>query len=144
MDAIDRLILSLLKKNGRMPAKQIAEKIHLSVPAAAERVRKLQEQGIIRGFTVRLDREKTGQHLLAYIFVALEKPGQIASFLETVQLQNAVLECHHVAGEYDYLLKAAVSGTGELETLVSGILKKQEGVIRTNTLVVLSTPKEEC
>ena len=143
MDAIDQTIITLLKENSRMPNAQIGTVVHLSVPAVSERIRKLKEQGIIRRFTLQLNREKTGSALLALIFVTLSNPKYRQGFLACVDQTPAILECHHLAGEYDYLLKAAVSGTGELEKLVSEQLKAIPGVARTNTVVVLSTLKEE-
>lgn len=143
MDAIDQTIITLLKENSRMPIAQIGTVVHLSVPAVSERIRKLKEQGIIRRFTLQLNREKTGSAMLALIFVTLSNPKHRQGFLACVGQTPAILECHHLAGEYDYMLKAAVSGTGQLEALVSEQLKAVPGVARTNTVVVLSTLKDE-
>lgn len=143
MDTIDSKILSLLKSNSRLSASEIAGEVHLSVPAVSERVRKLKDSGFIMRFTLQLDREKLGMPLVAFIFVTLAGSRHIPDFLTTIRSEEAVLECHHIAGEYDYLLKVAVGGTRELEQLVSGRLKKDDGVLRTNTVIVLSTVKED-
>ena len=143
MDAIDRQIIAILRENCRVSNSQIAEEVHLSIPAVGERIRKLKDNGYINKFTIRLNREKTGQTLQAFIFVTLNSPGFIEPFLRKVREEVAVLACHHLAGEYDYLLKVAVAGTTDLENLISDVIKKIKGVVRTNTMIVLSTVKEE-
>lgn len=142
MDHIDEKILSLLKQNSRMTSSQISGLVHLSIPAVSERIRKLEETGYIRKFTLQMNREKLAINLLAFIFVRLENSGRSEEFKSEILRQESILECHHIAGEYDYLLKVAVKNTRELETLVSETLKKEAGVV-TNTMVVLSTVKEE-
>lgn len=143
MDRIDEEILKLLKENGRMTSSEISKHVHLSVPAVSERIRKLEEGQVIDRFTVRLNREQTGLHLLAFIMVQLEKPEHVAGFRAMIVQTPSVLECHHLAGEYDYLLKVALKSTGELEQLISEQIKRLEGVAKTNTMIVLSTMKEE-
>lgn len=143
MDRVDEEILRLLKQNWRMTSSEISKRVHLSVPAVAERIRKLEDSGMIERFTVRLNREQTGLHLLAFIMVELERPEHIVGFRERILATDSVLECHHMAGSYDYLLKVALPGTRELEQLISQTIKQIEGVAKTNTMIVLSTMKEE-
>jgi Lrp/AsnC family transcriptional regulator, leucine-responsive regulatory protein len=143
MDITDLKIIDILKKNSRATASSIAKEIHLSVPAAAERMRRLEESGIIHQFTLRLNRERFDLNLLAFIFVTIEKTEQINDFKNAVLGSAAVLECHHIAGRDDYLLKVVVKDTKALEELINGTLKKIPGVLRTNTVIVLSTVKEE-
>jgi Lrp/AsnC family leucine-responsive transcriptional regulator len=143
MDELDRKIIGLLKQNSRMTSSEISRQIHLSVPAVAERIRKLEESGIIERFTLKLNREKFGLHLAAFLLVTLEKPEHIPRFKELVLSSDSVLECHHIAGSYDYLLKVAVPRMADLEELISHTLKTVAGVIKTNTLIALSTVKEE-
>ncbi|MGG1663762.1 Lrp/AsnC family transcriptional regulator [Brevibacillus sp. NRS-1366] len=143
MDRIDEQILLLLKENGRITSSDISKKVHLSVPAVSERIRKLEEAGIIDHFTVKLNREQLGLHLIAFIMVQLERPEHVSGFREAILQTDRVLECHHLAGSYDYLLKVALKGTAELERLISDTLKQIEGVTKTNTMIALSTMKEE-
>lgn len=143
MDRIDEQILQLLKENSRMTSSEISKQVHLSVPAVSERIRKLEETGVIDQFTVRINREHRGLHLIAFIMVQLEKTEHIAGFRKQILETDHVLECHHLAGSYDYLLKVAVKGTAELESLISDTLKQIEGVIKTNAMIALSTMKEE-
>lgn len=142
LDKMDREILKLLTDNGRASWSDMAEKIGLSKPATAERVRRLEENGVIEGFTARLSAEALGLHLTAFIDVNLERPEHRAPFLERVAELEEVLECHHLAGENDYMLKVVCTGTKHLERLLSHELKSIAGVTRTRTNIVLSSPKE--
>lgn len=143
MDDIDEQIIDLLKKDGRMTHSDIGKSVHLSLPAVAERIRKMEAGGLIERFTLKLNREKMNLGLLAYIFVALERPEHIAAFRAAMQEDPTVLECHHLAGEFDYILKTATADTRELEALLSERIKRIPGVAKTTTMIALSTVKEE-
>lgn len=143
MDMLDLKILQLLKKNSRMTSSDISKKVLLSVPAVAERIRKLEEEKIIKQCTIQVNRKKFDLNMLVFVFVNLDKPEHLTHFAEAMMKCDWVLECHHVAGEYDYLLKVLVENTDKLEIFISHILKKTTGVSKTNTMVVLSTLKEE-
>ncbi len=143
MDEIDEKIIHLLKQNSRMTSSEISKHAHLSIPAVAERIRKLEERGVIERFTVKLNREELGLTLVAFVFVVLDKTEHISGFKEAIARSEHVLECHHVAGEYDYLLKVAVAGTKGLEALITNTVKGIAGVVKTSTIVTLSTWKEE-
>jgi len=143
MDIIDAAILDALKENARASASQISKQVNLSVPAVAERIRKLESAGIIRGYTVRLDREKTGKPLLAFMLVNIDGTENIRGFRDAMLRQSDVLECHHVAGAQDYLLKVAAENMGALEAFISQTLKTIPGVAATNTMISLLPLKEE-
>ena len=143
IDITDIKIIEILQQNSRATVSSIAKEINLSVPAAAERMRRLEESGIIVQFTVRLNREHFGLNLLAFIFATIEKTEHINEFKNAARGSAAVLECHHIAGMDDYLLKVVVKDTKALEEFITGTLKKMPGVLRTNTVIVLSTVKEE-
>lgn len=143
MDTIDREILTLLKQNGRASASEISKRVHLSVPAVGERIKKLEQSGTIGQYTIRVNRCQTGGQLLAFIFVRINKTETIAQFRSSMVQHSCVLECHHVAGEYDYLLKVALADTQALESFLSATLKAENGVASTNTVVALTTLKEE-
>ncbi|MTT33017.1 winged helix-turn-helix transcriptional regulator [Terrilactibacillus sp. BCM23-1] len=143
MDSTDKKILYLLKQNARMPLTEMSKIIHLSVPAVSERIRKMEESGIITKYEVRIDRDKLNYKLLAFIFVNIETTKDIEPFRETMAMLPAVLECHHLAGEYDYLLKVVCLDTQDLEQFISSELKSIHGVQKTNTIITLSSIKEE-
>jgi len=142
VDALDHQIIGILTKNSRMPASEIGKLISLSIPAVTERIRKLERTGVIQGYTVCLDYNQLGYKLLAYLLVTVDGPRYASIFKETVNAQPQIIECHHITGEYDYLLKVLVEDTSALESFISQVLKNDHGVIRSNTLVVLSTLKQ--
>jgi Lrp/AsnC family leucine-responsive transcriptional regulator len=90
-----------------------------------------------------VNRAAAGYHLLAMMFVSIDKTEQIDNFRKQIVAFPQVLECHHIAGEYDYLLKLLLRDTAELEHFLSRQLKSIPGVARTNTQIILSSLKEE-
>ena len=143
MDELDLKIIELLKKNGRETASEISRKVSLSVPAVAERIRKLEQAGVIEQYTVRVNRKSTGHQLMAFIFVNIDVTENIEGFRKKIIQEKCVLECHHVAGPKDYLLKVLVKDTDELEEFISHKLKKIKGVVSSGTYIRLWTLKEE-
>lgn len=142
MDIIDAKILETLKHNGRSTASEISKKVNLSIPAVSERIKKLEEANVIEQYTVKINREKMGYKLLAIIFVNIDHAANIQQFREVIIQFSEVIECHHLAGEYDYMLKVLIEDTGKLEIFLSEKLKSIQGVQKSNTLIVLSTLKE--
>jgi len=142
MDSIDLEILRTLAENGRATFSDLAEKVGLSGPSTADRVRRLEERGAIRGYAASVDPAIVGLDLTAFVAVTLRDPSGREGFLAALAELPAVLECHHVAGDHDYLLKVRTAGTRGLETFVSDELKGIEGVVRTHTTIVLSSPFE--
>ncbi len=143
MDAIDYAILEELKENGRASASEISRKVNLSIPAVAERIRKLERAKVIEKYTIKINRNKMGKRLLAFIFVNIDKTEDIDDFRNEIVVYDCVLECHHVAGSYDYLLKVIAEDTQALESFLSKTLKKVKGVSGSNTIITLMTLKEE-
>ncbi|MDI2585594.1 Lrp/AsnC family transcriptional regulator [Psychrobacillus sp. NEAU-3TGS] len=143
MDIIDAKILEVLKQNGRSTASDISKKVNLSIPAVSERIRKLEEANVIEQYTVKINREKMGYKLLAIIFVNIDHTANIRQFREAIVQFSEVMECHHMAGEYDYMLKVLVEDTAQLEFFLSEKLKSIRGVQTSNTLIVLSTLTEK-
>ncbi|OBZ14243.1 transcriptional regulator [Bacillus sp. FJAT-27264] len=143
MDDIDLQILEMLKNNGRMTSSEISKVIHLSVPAITERIRKLEKNGVIDQFTIKLNRKAIGQNLVVYIFVQLQGSAETEQFRKTIIQSSLVLECHHISGEYDYLLKVGLPDLSEMEGFITHTLKAHHNVVRSNTIFTLSTLKEE-
>jgi Lrp/AsnC family leucine-responsive transcriptional regulator len=142
LDELDRKVLRLLAPNGRMSWSDLASELGLSAPAAAERVRKLEQRGFIQGYLAQLDPARLGIGVTAFIAVQLDHPRHKAAFLKRVRALDAVMECHHVAGADDYLLKVRVGSLAELEGLITDGLKGVDGVADTRTTIALSTLKE--
>ncbi|MDU1912555.1 Lrp/AsnC family transcriptional regulator [Fusobacterium sp.] len=143
MDEIDRNILKELKKNGRMSISEISKKVYLSVPAVAERIRKMEQGEIIEKYTIKINQKKIGYNLLAFVLINIDVTENIENFKLKIIQESCVLECYHIAGPNDYLLKVLVRDTEELENFLSNILKKINGVVTSNTIISLSTLKEE-
>ena len=142
MDATDSKLLALLSRDGRAQWADLAQQLRMSAPAVRERVKRLEKEGLITGYTALLSPARLGLALTAFVAVTLERPRHRAAFLKRAADLAAVLECHHVAGEDDYLLKLRCRSTDELERLVSVEIKGLVGVARTRTTIVLSTAKE--
>lgn len=139
MDEIDLRILDLLCADGRATYAELADVVGLSAPATAERVRRLEQRGAILGYAARLDPTVLGVSLTAFVSVTLTSPDSRSGFLAALAVFAEVVECHHVAGDDDYLVKVHVDGTKGLEHFVSDRLKAVPGIARTRTTVVLST-----
>lgn len=139
---LDYKAIGHLMAHGRASWAELAGILGLSAPAAADRVRRLEERGVIRGYAALVDPEAIGLGITAFVAVSLEKPEHRAAFLDMILRFPEVQECHHVAGEDDYLLKLRCRGTQDLERLVSDELKGLPGVQRTRTTIALSTVKE--
>jgi Lrp/AsnC family transcriptional regulator, leucine-responsive regulatory protein len=142
LDEIDSKALEALMAQGRITWSELASLLELSAPAAADRVRRLEERNVIQGYTARINPEAVGCELMAYIAVSLERPQHRASFLQKIQTMPEVQECHHITGEDDYWLKVRCRNTKDLEQLISEELKGLAGILRTRTTIVLSTLKE--
>ncbi|AOY78065.1 Lrp/AsnC family transcriptional regulator [Clostridium formicaceticum] len=143
MDTIDFKIIDILKENSRSTTSEISKKVKLSIPAVAERIRKMEEAEIIEKYTVKVNREEMNYKILAFIFINIDKTKNVENFREAIVQYNNVLECHHITGEYDYLLKVLVEDTKSLEYFISNMLKKITGVFKSNTMISLSSLKEE-
>ncbi|MBE7381581.1 MAG: Lrp/AsnC family transcriptional regulator [Leptolyngbya sp. SIO1E4] len=142
LDTLDYKILSHLMQQARMTWADLAAHLGLSAPAAADRVRKLEEQGVIQDYVTQVDAHSLGYDLAAFISVTLEHPRDREVFLAQVHAMPEIQECHHVTGDDDYLLKVRCQGTQGLEHLITDGLKQVPGVLKTRTTIVLSTVKE--
>lgn len=140
MDNIDKRILTLLQKNSRITASEIGGEINLSVSAVSERLKKLESSGIIQQYTTILNPRKLGKDLTAIMFISLERPRFTDRFVEFIGHEEDILECHYLAGDYDYSLKIMTENTFTLENLLNRI-KSVQGIQKTRTIVVLSTVK---
>ncbi len=141
MDDIDLAILGELQQDARKPTAEIARVIDLAPSATHERIRKLEAEGVIRGYAARLDPRALGRGQLAFIFVTTsERPHENRAADELARLPE-VLEVHHIAGEDCYLLKVRCVDAEELGRLIRR-LGAVPGLTGTRTTVVLGTVKE--
>jgi Lrp/AsnC family transcriptional regulator, leucine-responsive regulatory protein len=140
MDSIDIAILRVLQKEARASLSDIAQKVNLSVSAVGERVKKLDASGAISRYVAIINGSFFHKELTALMFISLENPSFIDSFLQFVQREDDILECHYIAGNYDYALKIVTNNPSTLEKLLNKI-KSVPGIIKTYTNVVLATCK---
>ncbi len=143
LDALDLAVLRELQADGRISNVALAKRIGLSAPACHARVRRLKDHGYIDRYVALLDREKMHYDLLCFISVGfqLHQYALIERFRQIISELPEVLECHHITGEYDYLLKVAVHNRSGLERFVVDRLTPIEGVARIHTSIVLSEVK---
>ncbi len=141
LDEIDRKLLNLLQEDGRMSQHDLAESVRLSSPATGERLRKLEERGIIRGFSAILEPKLVGRDVTAFISVGIDGSQNYAAFVERALKHPEILECHAVTGQGSHLLKIRTHDTSTLEHLLADI-QAWPGVHWTTTSVVLSVVKE--
>ncbi|CAH2598915.1 DNA-binding transcriptional dual regulator Lrp [Rhodovastum atsumiense] len=144
-DHIDRRILSILQVDGRIAAVDLAERIGLSPTTTGERLRRLQKEGFITGFAARLDPHLLGLGLLVFVEVLLDKttPDVFDRFAMAVRRAPEVLECHMVAGGFDYLLKTRVADMTAYRRFLGEVLLSLPGVRETRTYAVMEEVKND-
>lgn len=142
LDDIDRQIIGIIAKDSSKSHSIIGEAVGLSASAINERIRKLQRMGVIEGFQARINPKALGKNLLAFILVDVEAMHE-NDFAKLILENESVLECHHVTGDYSFLVKVRVGGTDDLEAIISKVFKIHPWVKRSHTQIALSTMKEE-
>jgi len=143
LDARDRAILDLVQRDGKLPQAEIARRVGLSTAAVSERLRKLEQAGVIRGWSARVDPRALGSTIAAFIEVFIEHPRHEPDFIRRILELDEVQECHHITGQFSLLLKIRVRDMDALHDLLLDKLNVLEGVRQTRTVMVLSTLKEE-
>ncbi|NVJ27693.1 MULTISPECIES: Lrp/AsnC family transcriptional regulator [Myxococcus] len=143
MDELDIRLVDLLQRDGRATQLELSRAVGLSQPAVAERIRKLEERGVITGYAARVDATKLGKDITAFIGVSIEHPKYFEGFAKKVLALPDVLECHRVAGQDSYLVKVKTANTRTLDSLLVETLRTIAGVTRTQTTIVLSSIKED-
>jgi DNA-binding Lrp family transcriptional regulator len=143
LDDLDQHILDILQQEGNISNAELARRISLSPPATYARVRRLEEQGYIRQYAALLNPEKLGYDMLCFVQISLQlhQPGQVQGVREAIRQFPEVLECYHVTGEYDYLLKVVIHNRKDLERFVVERLTPVPGVARIHTSLVLTQVK---
>lgn len=141
MEDLDRRIVGLLSQDGRMSFTDLGKATGLSTSAAHQRVRRLEEHGVIRGYRANIDYSTLGLPLLAFISVTPLDPAAPDDVPDNLRDIDDVEACHSVAGEESYILKARVATPGDLEDLLARV--RSSANVSTRTTVVLSTPWEE-
>ncbi len=138
LDRIDSQLLRELQVDAKASLAALGEIVGLSAPAVMERIKKLEQSGVILGYHAHVDGPKVGLDLAAFVGVAVHDSGRMADIEAWGRDHPEVLECHHVTGAYTLLLKVKARNTRALEALVIA-LRSMEGVGSTDTMVVFST-----
>ncbi len=141
LDKVDFELLDILQHKGRTKRNELAEKVGLSLPAVSERLRKLEEEGIIVGFYAKLNHKRLGKDVTAYVLVTVDSSKHFPTFVEHIIKTDEIQECHAITGDGTHLLKVRTENTGGLEKLLAK-LQSWPGVTKTTTSLVLSSPKE--
>jgi len=142
MDDTDRKILDYVQVHGRDTYAEIGAAVGLSVSAINERLKRLERAGIIRGWGARVDAKAVQRGVLAYMLVLIDRPDNEKRLVEAICALPQVLECHHVTGDWSYILKLRLADIAELETVLADTIKQSPGAIRTHTVIALSSRKE--
>lgn len=141
MEELDRQIARLLSQDGRLSYTDLGKATGLSTSAVHQRVRRLEERGVIRGYRAVVDHEAAGMPMTALISVTPFDPSAPDDIPDRLRHLTSIESCFSVAGGENYVLKVRVSGPGELETLLAEI--RSAASVTTRTTVVLSTPWED-
>ena len=143
LDRIDKNILRMLQADGRLSNLELAQKVNLSPTATSERVKRLTREGYITGYMGILNPEKLDRGLLVFVEVKLDRTTHdvFSSFAEAVKRSPDVMECHMVAGGFDYLVKARVAGMTAYRTFLSDVILSLPGVRETHTYAVMEEVK---
>ena len=143
LDALDEEILSLLQSDGRVSNVELSRRVNLSPPAVHARIKRLEEEGFIRQYTAVVNRELLGFDMLCFIHLNLQlhTTQQVEQLRKAIMEMPEVLECHHVTGEFDYLLKVIVRNRKDLERFVVHRLTPVPGIARIHTSLVLTEIK---
>lgn len=145
MDQRDKDILRELLKNGRLSNSALAKAVGLSDSATYERVKRLEADGVIKGYAAKVDPSDVGRHVEAFIHIQLSHHQQedVDRFLQSMLEMDEVLSCYAVAGRYDFIARVAVHGMEDFERLVTRRLLQLKAIDRVETMFVLKTIKRE-
>ena len=142
-DAIDRQLLKLLQENSKRTNKELSNKLNLSVTAVYERIRKLEKEGVIAKYVALLQKEKANKSFVAFCHIKLVQHTQdyVIKFEKEVANLAEVLECYHISGDYDYLLKVIVSDMEAFREFMVSKLTSINHIGSTHSMFVISEVK---
>ena len=144
LDSTDLTLLELIQQDARRTHAELGREVHLSAPAVAQRLKRLERQEVVRGYRAIVELEAVGLGVTVFVQITLSLHGAepIESFRDFVRQVLEVLECHNVSGDFDYLLKVVAQDIAAYEALVRSTLSRAPGVARIQSLFVLKTSKD--
>ena len=140
VEDLDRRIVDLLAKDGRISYTDLGKALGMSTSAVHQRVRRLEQRGVVKGYTAKLDHRALGQHITAFLSITPIDPAAPDDIPDRLREITAIEECHSVAGDENYILKVRVETPTALEDLIAQV--RAAAHVSTRTTVVLSTPWE--
>lgn len=143
LDDTDRKLLAMLVTNGRTPNVDLARELRIAPSASFKRLRRLEDDGIIKSYHARLDSEATGASFLAFVMIRTSGQAGVLEIAKALQREPAILEVHQTAGDDCFLVKTRTAGTQEFTKLLNERIAKIKGVAGTKTVIALGTFKEE-
>ncbi len=145
MDLIDKKILEIIQKDGRITKQELAAKIDLTPPATLERLRKLEKTGVITGYRAMVEPSAVNRDMVAFVNVelSLHQSDAIEKFHEEISRIPEILECYHISGTWDFHLKVAVGNMKEYENFFLGKLTKISGFSRSETAFIFRALKKD-
>lgn len=143
LDAIDRRILDVLQERGRLPNTELADEVGLTPAPCLRRVKRLEDEGFIRGYVALLNAKKVGRDLTVFVHVTLDKQTKrgFTTFAEKMRKQPEVLECYFCLGEYDFLLKVVVPDLNTYQRFLVDVLAAMPEVSNTNSTIAAKEEK---
>jgi len=144
LDKIDRKILDILQRNGKITNAQLSKDINLSPAPTLERVKKLEVSGFIENYYAKLNAPKLGLTVTTFLSIKLSKhnPENTLEFVNKIQDIDEIVECHYITGSSDYLLKVIAKDIQAYQEIIHNKIGKIEGIDNMQTMVVLNTPKD--
>ena len=143
MDPIDAKLLNLLQEDCSRSLAELSKRIDLSISAVNERLKKLRARGDIRAYVALINPLTVGYTMCAFVQVLVNGKRNEHAFIESVVKMPEIQECHHVSGEFPYLLKVWARDLRHLEHLLDREIKTRKGVVRTQASIVFSSPKDQ-
>jgi Lrp/AsnC family leucine-responsive transcriptional regulator len=142
IDEVDVKILNIMQKNGRVQRNKIAEKVDLTIPAVSDRIKKLEQNGFIKGYHAEINYQKLGKDITAFvhIFYSHSNDYKYRNFLDKINSEDDITECYSITGDSSHIVKIYTESTESLELLLNRI-QSWQGVEGTKTYVALSNFK---
>lgn len=145
IDAIDKRIIQLLQKDGKLKIKEIAHELNMTNTPIFDRIKRLEKSGYIKGYTILVDKEKLGVKLVAFCTVSLEQHQEeyLNQFVHDIRAIPEVAECYHIAGMFDYLLKIYVRDMNDYQHFITHKLAAISNIGRVQSSFVMTEIKNE-
>ncbi|MDR2870921.1 MAG: Lrp/AsnC family transcriptional regulator [Deferribacteraceae bacterium] len=141
IDSVDKKILNMLMQSGRVSYTDIAKAVDMKPPSVIDRIKKLESEGIIKGYTADIDYQKLGYDIFAFIGLTVDNASQVEQLETGIKEIEGIIGCYHVTGDFSLIVKLITESTNSLADIIKK-LRAIEGVAKTNTILIFSTMLE--